>query len=386
MPCDCCAFGEEQCGQVEQLFDGNGGSAILVSAGTSTGTYPLDRWSNGDVSGGAFTGFNSPGVQFTAATSPVVDLVFNTPQNRVYGIREWNQGGGDLGDSDGFASWDMEFFAGAVSLGVFNMTMGNGGAPFTFTLPGGLELNGVTRVRLSNMRKLNPGAGVSPLTREVRALKVAPVYPCRRPSGTVEWYDEAGNLVPSAGVTTCDGLAVGTAQPVPPADPVPFVIPDLRLVGGAFGDDPGGVAENLCNVVPTPSATTGWAAPVSGCYDPVVGNPTMTWTSLQTVEMTYDENAANSGASGGVNIGFSSPALGETITWPATGNMAPGQQLWSNPFGGGRQARLTYVSGPTPPANNTISVIAGINNLLQVHSGAVANLAGIRFRLEFFTP
>lgn len=379
MPCDCCAFGEEQCGQVEQLFDGNGGSAILVSAGTSTGTYPLDRWSNGDVSGGAFTGFNSPGVQFTAATSPVVDLVFASPQNRVYGIREWNQGGGDLGDGDGFASWDMEFFAGATSLGVFNMTMGNGGAPFTFTLPGGLELNGVTRVRLSNMRKLNPGAGVSPLVREVRALKVAPVYPCHRPSGAVEWYDEAGNLVPSAGVTTCDGLAVGTAQPVPPADPVPFVIPDLHLLGGAFGDDLSGQGENLCNIAPAPSATSGWAAPAGGCYDPTFSQPTMDWTSTNSVDITYGGSAQ---VSGGVFIHFSSPSLG-AITWAAAPAMAVGATRWSNFFGGGRRARMTYVSGP---ANADAPAMAGGTQINLGFGGPSQHIMNVRFLLEFFTP
>lgn len=201
VPCDCCAFGDARCALAEHLFDA--GPAVLVSQGTATGVYPLDRWSNGDISGGPFTGFNSPGIQFTAATSPVVDLSFATPQNRVRGIREWNQGGSDLGDTDGFASWDMEFFAGAVSLGIFNMTMGNGGAPFTFLLPGVQELDGVTRVRLSNMRKLNPGGTVSPLTREVRALAYQTVYPCRRPSGTVEWYNENGLIVPTADVTVC---------------------------------------------------------------------------------------------------------------------------------------------------------------------------------------
>lgn len=200
-PCDCCAFGDARCALGERLFDG--GDAVLVSQGTATGIYPLSRWSDGDIAGPNFTGFNSPGVQFTAATSPVVELLFASPVNRLRGVREWNQGGGDLGDADGFASWDMEFFAGAVSLGVFNMTMGNGGAPFTFLLPGVQELDGVTRVRLSNMRKLNPGSGVSPLTREVRALAFQTVFPCRRGNGAVEWYTEGGLLVPSASVGVC---------------------------------------------------------------------------------------------------------------------------------------------------------------------------------------
>jgi hypothetical protein len=191
---------------VEQLFDGTktlvfqGGPGVVGSSSPAQ----LAMWSDGDVAGPNFTGFNSPGVQLTAATSPIVDLEFATPQNRVRGLREWNQGGGDLSDADGFASWDFEFFAGATSLATGNMAMGNGGAPFSFLLPGGQELNGVTRVRLSNMRKLNPGATVSPLTREVRALLVQPVYPCRRPrTGAIEWYSQAGNLVPTADLVAC---------------------------------------------------------------------------------------------------------------------------------------------------------------------------------------
>lgn len=203
VPCDCCPAGDvTRCGLSEQLFDG--GPAVLVANPGNLTVLPLDRWSNGDISGGPFTGFNSPGVQLTAATSPVIDLPFATPQNRVRGLREWNQGGSDLSDADGFASWDFEFFAGATTLATGNMTMGNGGAPFSFLLPGGQELNGVTRVRLSNMRKLNPGSGVSPLVREVRALRVSPVWPCRRPrTGTIEWYDPNGNLVPQADLVAC---------------------------------------------------------------------------------------------------------------------------------------------------------------------------------------
>jgi len=199
--CNCCPTGGVACALVEQLFDG--GPAVLVANPANLPAYPLDRWSNGDISGGAFTGFNSPGVQLTAATSPVVDLPFATPQNRVRGLREWNQGGSDLTDADGFSSWTYEFFAGAAVLASGTMTMGNGGAPFTLLLPGGQELNGVTKVRLSDMRKLNPGSGVSPLTREVRALAFQPAFACRRSNGTIEWYSSGGLLVPTASVGVC---------------------------------------------------------------------------------------------------------------------------------------------------------------------------------------
>jgi len=366
IPCDCCPTGDTRCALVEQLFDG---TTVLVSNGTATGVYPLTRWSDGDVSGPNFTGFNSPGVDFTAATSPVIELNFATPQNRIRGLREWNQGGNDLGDADGFASWDFEFFAGATSLTTGNMIMGNGGAPFSFLLPGGQELNGVTRVRLSNMRKLNPGAGVSPLTREVRALAYQTVIPCRRNSGALEWYDQAGNLIPSSEVLDC-----ATNQPPVPGQSVlqPFAIPDLHFLGGFFNDAPG---ENLCSLTPAPIANSGWAAPSSGCYDPTTANPTMDWGPTQSLDFTY----GGPNTSGAVSANFTSPTYG-AITWPANAaNMVVGEQRWSNVFGGGILARMTYVSG------SAASMLMNGGTVLTIHQGGGIVVTANRFKLEFFT-
>ena len=204
MPCDCCPCGPPLCATTGIIFDGahtlvfQGGPGVVGSS-TPGG---LQAWSDGASAGSLFTGFNSPAVQFTSATSPIVDLSFATPQDRIRGLREWNQGGSDLGDLDGFSSWTFEFFAGAVSLATGTMTMGNGGTPFSHLFPGGQFLNGVTRVRLSDMRKLNPGAGVAPLVREVQALQNMPVFPCRN-AGTVNWYTATGDPVPVADVTDC---------------------------------------------------------------------------------------------------------------------------------------------------------------------------------------
>lgn len=208
VPCDCCPSGPSRCAMTDVVFDGahtevfTGGPGIVPIGGVGS-AVGLARWSDYDISGGNFTGYNSPPVQFDATTSPIIDLSFAQPQNRIRGLREWNQGGGDLSDLDGFASWDFEFFAGAVSLTTGNMTMGNGGTPFTTLLPGGQELSGVTRVRLSNMRKLNPGATVAPLVREVRAVQVETVFPCLRSNGTIEWHTLDGDPVPAADVINC---------------------------------------------------------------------------------------------------------------------------------------------------------------------------------------
>ncbi len=205
VPCDCCPTGPPRCALVSVVLDGTHTLVFQGGPGVSGSSTPLGllRWSDGDTFGPNFTGFNSPPAQLTAVTSPIVDLEFLVPQNRVRGLREWNQGGGDLNDADGFSSWDFEFFAGVTSLATGNMLMGNGGAPFSFLLPGNQELNGVTRVRLSNMRKVNPGATISPLTREVQVLEIQTVFPCRRTSGVLEWYNQAGGVIPSTDLVPC---------------------------------------------------------------------------------------------------------------------------------------------------------------------------------------
>lgn len=199
VPCNCCPI--SRCGRanVERIFDG--GPAVLVANPGGFGVLPLARWSDGDISGANFTGFTTPGVQITPATSPTIDLLFAAPRGNVVGLREWNQGGGDLNDSDGFSGWTVTVLD-PVSAVLFTgpMVMGNGGAPFTLLFPG--PLDNVARVRLTNMTKINPGSGVSPLVREVRALVNEPVFPCRR-AGVVTWYDVAGNVVPTASVTPC---------------------------------------------------------------------------------------------------------------------------------------------------------------------------------------
>lgn len=370
MPCDCCPSVSPECAQVEIIFDGahtevfTGGPGItpVGGAGSAAG---LARWSDWDISGGNFTGYTSPAVQFTAATSPVLDLSFTTPQNRIRGLREYNQGGGDLSDFDGFLSWDYEVFAGATSLLTGNMTMGNGGAPFTHLFPGGVSLNGVTRVRLSNMRKLNPGATVAPLVREVQAIQTQPVFPCRQGS-TVTWYSAAGDPIPVADIVDCPEGAATVASP------------GLRMDGFAFNDAPN---EFMCNITPSPTTTSGWN--VTGvCYDPTVANPTMDWVSGGSVTMEYGSAAGNSG---GVIVQFSYPGIGP-VTWPTDMTMmAVGAARTSNNLPNGGHAVLTYLSGPgaADPAG-TIRMEGG--GSVGIHRGTTSIVAPIRFRLDYVAP
>lgn len=202
MPCSCCPTGDTRCALSQILFDN--GPAVLVANPGGYGVLPLNLWSDGSIAGIPFTGFNTPGIQITPATSPTIDLVFAVPQDRIRGLREWNQGGGDLNDSDGFSGWDVDFRDPAsVSLATGHMVMANGGAPFTFLLPGGQIINNVKSVRLTNMTKVNPGSGAAPLVREVEALQLNRVFSCRTPAGALQWYDQNGTLVPAADIVAC---------------------------------------------------------------------------------------------------------------------------------------------------------------------------------------
>lgn len=217
VPCSCCPTNTDGCfviwepalrqlvltGAHIEVFTGGPGITPIGGVNSPVG---LLRWSDGDVTGVNFTGYTSPAIQLTAITSPIIVLEFQVPQDRVRGLREWNQGGGDLGDLDGFSSWTVEFRdSGGAVLATGSHAMGNGGAPFDFLLPGATFVNGVKSVRLSDMRKLNPGATTSPLVREVEVLTLTPVpvFPCRTPDGLIHWFDASGAERLAADVVPC---------------------------------------------------------------------------------------------------------------------------------------------------------------------------------------
>lgn len=365
MPCDCCSVQAAGCALVGVQFSG------VTETVPQAGWNPVNLAATADgvTSTVTLSGYNTA-VGNTPSAALRIEYALATPQNRVRGVRLWNQGGSDLNDADGLNHFTVEFYAGAVLLTTATFQTQNGGAPTTHTLPLGLELNGVTRIVLRTLDK-QIGGSIAPLWREIQLLEFQPVFSCRRRSGVMEWYDTSGNLVANADVQSCE------------TPPQPFIVPDLRLTGAAFGDDPSGTAENLCNVAPAPSSNTGWAAPVGGCYDPVAGGPVMNWAPTASVEMSYGDNG-NGQPSGGVIVQFTSPALG-AITWPSNGiNMEVGEQRTSNVFGGGHRAILTYVSGP--PQNSpagTVRMEGGSN--IGLHRLNVSAVAPIRFRLDFIT-
>lgn len=360
-PCDCCPTTETRCALVSVQFTGVAETA--AQAGWTPTNLPLTI--DGITNDPALSGYTTTVGNVPSTTLRVTYTI--SPQNRVRGLRLWNQAGSILTDADGLNHFTAEFYAGATLLATATFQGANGGGAQTFTLPSGLELNAVDSVVLRTLDK-QIGASQAPFWRELQLLEFQTVFPCRRRNGVMEWYDANGNQVANADVFNCD------------TPPQPFLMPDLRMTGAAFGDDPTGTAENICNVTPAPSSVTGWTF-TSPCYDPVTGAPTMNWGPTTTVEMEYGSGAVPA-ASGGVIVAFSSPTLG-SITWPtAFVQMAPGETYLSNVFGGGHRAILTYVSGPAQTsASGTIRAEGGAN--IGLHRLNVSAVAPIRFRLDF---
>lgn len=363
VPCDCCPTSGSACAVATVPFTGVAETAAQAGWNQTNLALTID----GDTASTVNSGYTTT-VGNTPSTTLRVTYTLATPRSRVRGLRLWNQAGGILTDADGLGTFTAEFYAGATLLTSLVCTGANGAGPQTFLLPFGLELTGVDSVVLRSLSK-QIGGSVAPLWRELQLVAFQTVYPCRRRNGALEWYDEAGNLVPNGEVVRCE-----------PAEP--FILPDLRFTGIAFGDDPTGTAENICNVSPAPSATTGWN--LSGtCYDPTTGGPTMTWGPTSSVILEYANGPGNQ-VSGAVVIQFSSLSLG-AITWPTNNTMMePGDVRISNPFGGGHRAVLTYVSGPAGNSpSGSIRMEGGSN--LGIHRGNVSAAAPIRFRLDFVT-
>ncbi|MYR62701.1 hypothetical protein GTY54_43040 [Streptomyces sp. SID625] len=197
VPCDCCPTGGPRCALVAVPFTGV--TQTAAAAGWSQVSLPATI--DGITATTALSGYNSP-----AGTSPTptpeVTYTLTGPQNRVRGLRLWNQGGSILTDSDGLGTFTADFYAGVTLLTSFNAAGVNGGAPQTLLLPGPAELNGVTRVVLRNLAKLQTGT-ITPLWRELQLVEIATVFPCRRRSGALEWYDQAGNPVAATDIIPC---------------------------------------------------------------------------------------------------------------------------------------------------------------------------------------
>jgi hypothetical protein len=179
-----------------------GVAQTVAAAGWTQVSLPLTI--DGITATTALSGYNSPGGAAPTPT-PEVTYTHTVPQDRVRGLRLWNQCGGDLSDFDGLGAFTADFYAGPTLLTTFNTAGANGGAAQSLLLPALTELNGVDRVVIRNLAKLQTGT-ISPLWRELQLIEIQTVFPCRRrATGTLEWYDQAGNPVAATNIIPCSG-------------------------------------------------------------------------------------------------------------------------------------------------------------------------------------
>lgn len=363
-PCPCCPTGVVACAIVQVQFQSVAQTVPEAGWNPSSLNATIDGNTGGQICGYTTGGATIP--------STALRVEYTTPgaRNRVRGLRLWNQGGNDLGDADGLGTFTAEYYAGATLLFTQACQGFNGGQIFDQWLPNDGVLDGVTRVVLRNLGTQGNVNGVKPLWRELMLLEEAPAFPCRRANGTVEYYSVEGQLVPQQDLRICGA-------------PAPFPA-NLHMQGAFFGDGPGGVlSENVCNIVPAPSAQSGWTPEPGSCLGPTSSNPTLDWMSTASIELEYTQQPG--GTSGGVFMQYSIPGTGGGgFNWPAmTQQMNPGDVRWSTNNVAGRRARLTYVSGPLASSpSGTIRTDGNIN--LVVHFGTTVNVAPIRYRIDLF--
>ncbi len=198
LPCDCCPTGAPRCALVGVQFTGV--AQTVAQSGWPPVSLPLTI--DGITATTILSGYNSP-AGIAPTPTPQVTYTHTTPQNRVRGLRLWNQGGGVLTDFDGLGPFNADFYAGVTLLTTLATSGANGGAAQSLLLPGLTELNGVDRVVIRNLGKLSTGT-VAPLWRELQLVEIQTVFPCRRRlTSALEWYDQAGNLVSSADIIPC---------------------------------------------------------------------------------------------------------------------------------------------------------------------------------------
>lgn len=142
------------------------------------------------------------------AQNVIFDLIYTRPRDRVMQIRVHSQGGNDLTDGDGIASCDVQLFdVNNVALTpVFTAAGGNGGAPVVTNVPGA-PVNGVAKMRVTNIICLFAGANVPGSIRELELMQqglspAAAIWCCDE--GGVQWVDATtGATVATSDLTDC---------------------------------------------------------------------------------------------------------------------------------------------------------------------------------------
>lgn len=198
--------------------------------------------------------------------------------------------------------------------------------------------------------------------------ETGPVFPCRRSSGVLEWYNESGTLVPSSRVYNCS---------------TPLPVSQVTMEESALGDDPVGNGERVCNVVPPVSGSTGYTVVPGPCYDGSPGADTLTWSGpLTSISMSYESGGGP--APGAALLRFMTPSIG-LVTWPANGTpMTVGQVRRSNALVGGGFATLTYLAPAGAPASGAPHHDGGAN--IRIGPPGIQPYTPYHFRIDFWAP
>lgn len=194
------------------------------------------------------------------------------------------------------------------------------------------------------------------------------MFPCRRRSGVVEWYNEAGTLIPSSRVFNCA---------------TPLLVPQVTMEETALGDDPVGNGERICNVVPPVSGSTGYTVVAGPCYDGSPGADTLTWNGpVSELSMSYEDGGGP--GPGAALVRFTAPSIG-TVTWPANGvKMVVGEVRRSNALAGGGYATITYLAPAGSPAGGAPSQDGGAN--IRIGPPGIQPYTPYHFRINFWAP
>lgn len=189
IPCDCCATQMMRCFEADTPICNNPPTQVVLPTQSSIPTTtlvanpnnltiwnpPLSQTADNNTSGGSASGFNTPGGQGqTAALGVIIDYTYTEDIDRVINIQLWNQGGGILNDNDGLRPpTQVTLFdnGGTPIFGPVGLNAGNGGAIFNTAVSGLPGLNGVRRMRLTNIAATSAG-GARPLWRNI-ALQLA---------------------------------------------------------------------------------------------------------------------------------------------------------------------------------------------------------------------
>lgn len=210
IPCNCCSTNLTRCFQQQVPVICNDPPVLVAQsqqspipattlvqgqAGVGIANPPLSSTADNNTAGASFSGFNGD------APNAIIDYTYGVIQDRVLAIRLWNNGGAVLTDADGLGPTTIvELFdnLGVSIFGPTNLVAGNGGAIFSTNVAGLPGLNGVRRMRLTNVVGIPGGSNPGPLWRNISLFEAY--------LATITW-----DCPPNQVVATVNGLNAGLA-------------------------------------------------------------------------------------------------------------------------------------------------------------------------------